>query len=228
MLPTVQALSALWDEVRTRPLWAPPNFWRYLKLRREMRLRLLRPERAQVVAPPGKVNDCSSCTDICCIGPRSTVLLHLRDIATLVDIGRTELIRPPKDKPRFSEAEFQARPALRRHTQSRAWRTFPVLKQNSFYACAALSREGKCSLYPHWPLSCARFPYSLHADAMEVFYSPRCQSFWIRPDKGDNIQRMVEDAVASYNERIMDFVLLAYRPAELAALGLLAFLDAAP
>lgn len=218
-LPTVVALEALWQEVRARPLWAPPHFFRYLALRWRTRLRMLDPTRVKILAPPGKVNDCSGCMDICCIGPRSTVLLRFRDIATLMDIGRTDLMT--HDKPHFGPEELAQRPALARQVSSRSWATFPVLRQNRFAACAALTDDGKCSIYPYWPLACARFPYALHADDDTVFYSARCDSFWVRRDGTERVASMAVDAVVSYNERIKDLVLLAYAPERLAELGLL-------
>jgi Fe-S-cluster containining protein len=222
-LPTVEALDALWREVTARPLWAPPNQWRYLKLRWRMRLQLLDPLRIKVAAPAGKVNDCASCSDICCIGPRSTVLLRLTDIATLIDVGRTELVSTAK--PRFSEAQLAERPALRRTVASDAWQVFPSLRQNAFHACEALSADGLCTLYPHWPLSCARFPYSLHTDEVEAFYSQRCDSYWIRPDAQPQARAMARTAVESYNARIKDWVLLEYARDRLEALGLIRFLQ---
>lgn len=221
-LPTVQALQKLWERLRQRPLWMPPHFWRYMALRRRTHLRLLDPDRVRLAVPVGKVNDCGCCNDICCVGPRSTVLLRLRDIATLMDVGRTDLIAA--DKPAFSAAELSERPALRRHVASTAWQTFPVLRQNNLRACAALTTEGKCSLYPYWPLSCARFPYSLHLDDEEVFYSQRCDSYWVHPDLQPLAQCMARLAVDGYNERIKDLVLLEYASDELRALGISRFL----
>jgi Fe-S-cluster containining protein len=213
----------LWDEVAEKPLWASPNFVRYLRLRRRARLRLLDPEGVRMVGPHGKINDCAACTEICCVGPHSTVLLRLHDIATLIDLGQTDLIS--HRKPRFSEVELAARPALRRQVASDAWARFPVLAQDSMHACRALTAEGRCSLYPSWPLACARFPYALHAERAEVFYSRRCDSFWIRPDGGHAARRMAVAAVAAYNERIKDLVLIEYAPARLEALGLLRWLS---
>jgi Fe-S-cluster containining protein len=221
-LPTVRALAALWDEVRQRPLWAPPNFWRYVALRRRLSLRLLRPEDVAIVSPPGKVNDCTACTDLCCTGPRATVLLRLRDIAVLMDIGRTELITHAK--PQFTAAELQARPALRRQVASAAWKKFPVLAQNHFGACRALTDAGLCSLYPHWPLTCARFPYALHVDTAQVVYAARCRAFYIHPQRRSAVSTMQRAAVAAYNERIKDMILLAYAPKRLFNLGIMPYL----
>ena len=221
-LPTVEALAALWRELTAQPLWRSPNLRRYLRLRRNLRLDLLEVHRVRVLAPPGKVNDCAACTDLCCIGPKATVLLRLRDIATLVDLGRTELMT--LEKPVFPDEEQRARPALQRHLASEAWRRFPVLRQTKLRACVALSMAGQCTLYPQWPLSCARFPYALHSDSREAFYSPRCDSYWIRLNAVPKARVMLEAAVCSYNERIKDAVLLAYAPQRLAELGLTRFL----
>jgi Fe-S-cluster containining protein len=218
-LPTVSALDRLWREVAARPRWRRDTAWRWLKLRWSMRLALLDPARVRILAPPGKVNDCACCTELCCIGPRATVLLRLRDIATLIDIGRAELIT--QNKPTFAAADLAARPALRRHVSSAAWRQLPVLAHSPIGACAALSDAGRCTLYPHWPLSCARFPYALHADTREVFYSPRCDSYWIRADAAGRAREMAVAAVESYNERVKDAVLLTFARDELADLGLL-------
>ena len=161
-LPRVEALDKLWQEVSSKPLYAPRTFSKYLKLRWKMSLRQVDAKQVEVIAPLGKVNDCSSCTDICCVGPHSTVSLRLQDIAALIDLGRDDLIT--MEKPDFPEHTRAKRSALRKTLASTGWRTFPVLKKDSMGACAALGRDGQCGLFPHWPLSCARFPYSLHSN----------------------------------------------------------------
>ncbi len=221
--PTVDALNRLWEEVSSRPLYARPHFWRYLRLRWRMRLKLLTASECSVVAPKWKTNDCTSCTDICCTGPHSTVTLGFHDIATLVDLGRAELIS--SHKPHFDPGVVQNRPALKRHLASTSWRQFPVLKQTSMGSCEALSLDGKCTLYPNWPLSCARFPYSLNLDDKKIFYSRRCDSFWIRHDRHQAVKGMALSAVVSYNQKIKDIVLLEYAPRQLRELGLLQHLS---
>ncbi|MEO1170625.1 MAG: YkgJ family cysteine cluster protein [Myxococcota bacterium] len=221
-LPTVRALEALWHEVSDRPLWAPPNFFRYIKLRWSTRLKLLKPNQVPVLAPKGQINDCTGCTELCCVGPKNTVLLRFRDIATLIDLERTELMT--QAKPSFGAAELRANPGLRLQVSSRDWARFPVLAKNSFGACEALAEDGRCTLYPDWPLSCARFPYSLDIEARDITYSKRCRSFWIRPDGEERAEQMAAGAVAAYNERVKDRILLAYAPKRLAELGLLKFL----
>lgn len=222
-LPTVRELDALWQEVASRPLWAPPNFWRYLRLRWRTRLRFINPDDVAVQAPAGKVNDCASCTDMCCIGPRATVLLRFRDIATLKDIGRTELMT--QSKPQFTAETLANHPNLARQVASMAWQRFPVLRQNSFGACAALTDTGLCGLYPYWPMTCARFPYALDFEPFRLAYSQRCQSFWIHPGAKSKARAMQVAAVATYNERIKDLILLEYAPERLADLGLLQYLS---
>jgi Fe-S-cluster containining protein len=221
-LPTVRALQQLWAQVAQRPLWAPPNFWRYVRLRRRMQLRRLDAAKLPRVGSPQKVNDCSSCTEICCVGQQSTVLLRLQDIGMLQDIGRTYLMT--QAKPAFDASLLRQRPALRRQVNSAAWEIFPVLRQDRMHACAALDTAGRCGLYPHWPLACARFPYSLRPQEPETFYSRRCQSFWVHPAAAPRGLQMAQAAVAAYNERISDAILLAYVPEQLADLGLLAHL----
>lgn len=221
-LPTVRALDDIWNEVQSRPLWAPTTFWKWFKLNLRMRTRLIDEKKVDIIAPRYKVNECASCTDNCCIGPHSTVLLRLRDIATLIDLDRTELMT--HEKPKFSEDVLASRHALKRQTESRDWNEFPVLKQNSFHACGALDIEGRCTLYPHWPETCARFPYSLDTDNLEVFYSRRCDSFWVRPDAQNEVHAMREAAVAAYNSRIKDQLMLAFAQERLRDLGLVRFL----
>ena len=222
-LPTVQALDEIWKQIQDRPLWAPPTFWKWLKLNLRMRTRRLNEEKVNIIAPQYKVNECASCTDNCCIGPHSTVLLRLRDIATLVDIGRTDLMT--HQKPKFSQDVLSNRQALKLQTSSSDWKSFPVLKQNSFHACAALDNDGQCTLFPYWPSACARFPYALDADNLEVFYSRRCDSFWVRPDAKDQVHAMRKAAVASYNDRIKDQLILTFAEKELQELGLTRFLQ---
>lgn len=223
ILPTVEALENLWEQVCHKPLWAPPHVLRYLKLRWRMRMRMLDPAQMTITAPRWKINDCASCTDICCVGPRSTVLLRLRDIATLIDLNRTDLIA--RNKPRFRQSALKKHVALRRQVSSQSWEIFPVLAQDPMGACAALTPAGKCELYPHWPLSCARFPYALDAVDERIFYSRRCDAFWIRPDAEQPVREMTAAAVAAYNERIKDLILLEYAPEALEALGLLRWLE---
>ena len=221
-LATVEALQQLWNEVSQKPLYASPNFWRYIKLRWKMKLKLEDASEFDIRVPKWKTNDCSSCTDICCVGPHSAVTLGFKDIAMLIDIERTDLIS--HHKPAFDENVLNNRPALRKHVATQSWKQFPSLKTNTMGACSALELNGSCGLYPYWPMSCARFPYSAHIEEKKIFYSKRCDSFWIRPDTRDSVHAMALSAVANYNERIKDLVLLEYAPERLESLGLMKYL----
>ncbi len=222
VLPTVRALEAIWDEISAKPLWAPPHFFRFIALHWSMRTREVQPETLAMIAPKGKINDCGSCMNNCCVGHHATVLLRLRDIAALMDLDRTDLMT--QDKPQFSSAELSDSPSLARQVNSRDWQEFPVLRQNSFGACVALDTEGQCTLYPHWPATCARFPYSLNPDRLEVLYSKRCDAFWIHPSYQEQAKRMAVAAASAYNARIRDRIMLAYAPERLEALGITKFL----
>jgi len=193
-----------------------------LSLTWSMRTDEVSQERVSLVAPTGKVNDCKSCLNNCCVGSRSAVLLRLRDIATLIDLERTDLIS--HEKPNFSLTQQQERPALARQVRSQDWQEFPVLAQNSYGACQALDTEGQCTLYPHWPMSCDRFPYAFHPERYEVLYSRRCDAFWIHPSLTQRAQAMASASVDSYNARIKDRILLAYAREELEQLGIAKFL----
>lgn len=221
-LPTVLALESIWDTLKDKPLFAPRTFWKRLKISLKMRTRLISAHEVRVVAPAHKVNECASCLDNCCVGQHSAVLLRLTDIAALIDLNRTELMT--HDKPSFRPEILKRRGALQRQLASSDWQRFPVLKQNKFHACEALNTEGKCTLYPHWPAACARFPYALDTENLEIFYSKRCDSFWVRPDAEPAVHAMREAAVAAYNQRIKDQLMLAFAADRLAELGITRFL----
>lgn len=221
-LTTVEQLNQLWRDLSARPLWRRPYTWKYIKLAYRMRLSLIKPHKVKLMLPRGKVNHCSECLDNCCIGKSSTVLLRLADIATLMDIGRTDLIS--HNKPCFSKDEQSERPALERNLRTKAWHDFPILKQTAYHACMALGDDGLCQLYPHWPLSCARFPYALHADDKVVFFSPRCPSYLVDASRLPHGQQMVKAACEAYNAQIKDAIMLAYIPEKLEALGVLDYL----
>ncbi len=219
-LPTVAALEALWLQVSARPLWLPPHFWRYVRLSRRLHLHPLSRKDVKISVPRPVVTNCKACTDICCIGKKNTVPLRFADIAALIDLQRTDLIA--ETRPAFSDEE-QSR-ARQRFTQSRTFAVFPVLRQDALQRCLALTRDNRCSLFPNWPLACARFPYALDLEDREIFYSPRCGS---HKDAGGfedaRIRLMVDATLAAYNQRIRDWILLDYEPEALDKLGLMRF-----
>ena len=115
--PTLTALDALWSRHQSG--------WRRLLSRRaiaELSLRAsfdpdtLAAWRVANAVPAGTIPDCPSCDDICCAGLENVVSLRLRDIAVLIDVGRTDLIS--RKKPVFPQAMLRARPALLELTSS--------------------------------------------------------------------------------------------------------------
>ncbi len=217
--PKRSALEALWQQTTRRPLWLPPNLLRYAKLSRRVNLEPLARGDVNLQGPQYGVSKCSACTNNCCIGKRNTVSLRLVDITTLMDIGRTDLIK--KEKPKFSDADLVTSKARARFAASDSFKVFPVLAQDDRERCMALDANNRCSIYPAWPTSCARFPYALDLDAKELFYSPRCPSFDIVQSTSEpRVKTMIDATLAAYNERIRDFVLLDYAFVELERLGI--------
>ncbi|MEQ9498583.1 MAG: YkgJ family cysteine cluster protein [Deltaproteobacteria bacterium] len=172
----------------------------------------------------GLVPDCPRCENTCCAGYENVVSLRLKDVAVLMDVERTDLIN--KNKPRFPPQTLAERPGLVELTKSVLWRTLPVLEQiGPLRRCAALDDDLRCSIHPAWPTSCERFPYSLSAVRREVVWGTRCQSRILRPEHRKRSRELFASAVAAYNERIRDAVLLHYQRPALDALGIGAFLS---
>jgi Fe-S-cluster containining protein len=213
-----RALDALWRETTAEPLWMPKTLWRYLRLKRRINLAPLSRADVHVLPGPRALSKCRACTDSCCFGKKNEVSLRLVDIAVLMDLGRTDLISRKK------AALPEDSAARARFAQSRTRAVFPVLRQDESERCMALTSDKRCSLYPDWPLSCARFPYSLDLDDREIFYSPRCPSYTVVPND-ERIETMIDAALGAYNERIRDWVLLEFARPSLDRLGFLAFLD---
>lgn len=196
---------------------------RELALRARFDTELLLPAKIANRVSTGLVPDCPSCQNTCCAGFENVVSLRLRDIAVLVDVERTDLIATAK--PRFPQTLLDERPGLRALVDSLLWRTLPVLRQEGpLRRCAALDDDLRCSLHPHWPTSCERFPYSLSAARREVVWGTRCQSKVLRPEHRARSRELFDAAVAAYNERIRDAVLLEYERDRLDDLGIGAFL----
>jgi Fe-S-cluster containining protein len=119
--------------------------------------------------------------------------------------------------------------ARREHEGSVFHQVFPTLVRDTTATCTLLDGERNCSVYPHWPLSCARYPYALDVKYGVVFYAKGCTSTTTLPyPQATAKQRaLVQAVVNAYNERIKDMVLLALCRAELSALGLTAHLRTA-
>lgn len=223
-LPTVRALDSLWFDTTAKPLWLPKTLLPYLRLRRRLDLAPVQRHQANVTLPKGALPNCKACRDICCVGRRNQVTLRLVDIATLLDIGRADLIStewPSRDASHEAQTSAQ-----RRFYRSQTHALFPTLKQDKSERCLALSEHNRCTLHPHWPLSCARFPYSLDRDDNEVFYSSRCGSAQMY-EGSEALQRcevMIDATLNAYNHRIRDFVLLELQRPALDRLALTQYL----
>lgn len=222
--PTIAKLDALWSQWQGR--WKrllSSHLIKELVLRASFDLEPVDPEDIARQIPLGAVPDCPSCDDVCCAGIENVVSLRLRDVAMLMDIGRTDLIR--REKPRFSEGLLASRPHLQELVASELFQALPVLAQlGEERRCAALTPELRCGLHPNWPLSCERFPYSLVVFRKEVVWGRRCGSRKLDPSLIARSQEMFLASVDVYNERLKDAILLAHARPELDALGIGAFL----
>lgn len=218
--PTERALSEL--SLRYRKSWqriARGGLWRELALRRHFRLRV---PRTRAAAGTGVRPDCPNCPNLCCQGAENQVSLRLRDIARLMDVGRTDLIQ--RRKRRFSPVAIAARPHLAALEASILWRRLPVLRQvGPDQRCAALTPDRRCGLYPAWPHSCARFPARLQPGGA-IDWAPRCPTPAGTTGAVEVYAALRAAAQAAYRARIEDAVLLFHAPAQLDALGIGRFL----
>lgn len=224
--PALRALDALWARHR--------RGWRRLLSRRavaELTMRasfdpdLLAPWRVANRIPKGSVPDCPRCENVCCAGIENVVSLRLRDVALLLDIDRADLMT--KKKPNFPAWMLRERPHLAELVASELWRALPVLRQvGEARACVALTSDLRCSLHPSWPSSCERFPYTLSAARRHVVWGTRCPERRVHPELVPRSEELFRAAIAAFNERVRDAVLLAHAKKELHAIGIGAWLTA--
>lgn len=224
--PIEQALEELWARYSSgwRRLLSP-SMIRELKMRAYFDVDLVSPHQIASKIPAGTVPDCDACEDLCCVGLENVVSLRLSDVAVLMDIERTDLIT--KKKPNFPESMLRTRPALYEVVGSELWRTLPVLRQvGESRICAALTPELKCSIYPHWPKSCQRFPYTLSPKNKSVSWGTRCKSktTTLDEEKVARSKELFQATITAYNERVKDAVLLVHAREELEKLGIGAWL----
>lgn len=216
-------LERLWSKHRSQAKRFLSKPWTEVRLMSQFELAPVRLASVINEVPKGAVPDCGACMNNCCGGLENLVSLRLIDVATLIDIGRTELMS--KTKPVFPPELLQAKPSLLALQESWLFQTLPVLKQvGAERRCAALTPNLECSLHPSWPTSCERFPYMMTADRKKVRWGTRCPSRAPQPD----LQRAAElhaGAVAVFNERIRDAVLLQHARADLNAAGFEPFLN---
>ncbi|MEL7372119.1 MAG: hypothetical protein AAFN74_24550 [Myxococcota bacterium] len=218
--PHTEALDALWSSYRSK--WRrllSRNAVQELRLRASFDVDLLAHWRMKNRTPAGTIPDCPNCNNICCAGLENVVSLRLKDVACLIDIGRTDLMS--KKKPNFPRSMLVERPGLRELVASELWRTLPVLRQTGdLKVCAALGPDLKCTLYPNWPLTCERFPYTLNVMRKQVTWGTRCPSRQRDSSFEPRRKEMYKAALNAYDERVKDAVLLAHARKELDAAGI--------
>ncbi|MBK8011475.1 MAG: hypothetical protein IPK13_08995 [Deltaproteobacteria bacterium] len=219
------ALDALWARYQHpwRRLFSR-RVVRELELRAHFDVDVLSSISIKNEIPAGQVPDCARCEDICCMGIENIVSLRLVDIARLMDIGRTDLIS--RKKPLFPRSMLQERPALQELVASELWQTLPILKQNvlgGHHVCAALRADMQCALYPNWPTSCERFPYTL-VGRRRIVWGRRCPSKKTSEAFKARSGELFVGAIDTYNERIKDAVLLWHARKDLEDLGIGAWL----
>ncbi|MEW5849154.1 MAG: hypothetical protein AB2A00_10075, partial [Myxococcota bacterium] len=218
--PVERALRDLWTPAVRRRLMRPRYWADWLYLRRHYDLRELDARELRLDMPVGLLPDCEGCTEVCCTGPTRVVLLRLLDVAALVDAGLQDHVT--QEKPTFSPSEIEKNPALHDMVHGEAWRMLPILRQDGTRSCTLLTEDNRCGAFPSWPLSCARFPYSLDVLRARVFYAGSCRSR-VQDRSAEARAReksLVEAVVEAYNQRIRDAVLLRVARPELEELGL--------
>ncbi len=182
------------------------NWWTTLKLRRQFSLDFVSLNNVSVRIPSGQLPDCDSCLHICCTGKKSRVRLRLTDIASLVHLGHADAIDTSHPlplagdpKPHFLE------------------QVMPHLRQDKTHTCVLLNEDRLCSIYPSWPLSCARYPYAFDADNKVIFWAKGCQSTKqvSLDDAPDSIRSISQAAIETYNQDVRDILMLHYAKDEL-------------
>ena len=217
--PVRSRLEDLWQRYAspTRRLFSR-NIFRELRLRARFDIDPVDLKRITNDVPRGAVPDCPSCPNVCCGGYENVISLRLIDIADLIDLERTDLISTKK--PRFPEELLAERPWLQDLSTSFLWRTLPIIRQEGpGRRCAALTKNLRCSLYPNWPTSCERFPYTFHPLTQRVRWGSRCPT----RRSGVDLKRshaLYQAALSTYNERIRDAVLLYHGRQALDELGI--------
>jgi Fe-S-cluster containining protein len=126
-------------------------------------------------------------------------------------------IVPPPDPDTRADLHA-AHPGLAQAESLNSFRRFPVLAQEEG-RCIFLSSEERCTIYSHRPLVCRAFPLQVDEEAGHIQWSQRCRS--TRTDesaKGSNTLKA--DALAHYQAKADDLVMLRRGKKELISLGL--------
>lgn len=203
----------------------PSNWMKRWRLGLEFDLEFLRLSQMRIAIPNGKVSDCANCEEICCTGPKAVIHLRLKDMASLVDQGLERHIAKPV--PQHQQTVGSKTQLEKAFDESLFAQIFPTLTRDKHGTCQLLTDDLKCSVYPRWPLSCARYPFAIDSVNRVIFYANGCRSSQIVPPSQapSRFSYLAQAAVESYNERIRDLYLLAFARKELENLGLMAYLD---
>ena len=173
--------------------------------------------------PPGVLTHCQQCETICCTGNHSRVSLNLIDIARLVDADLESFIQTG---PHQTNSKFQKRPAQQDAEASIFYHAFPVLLRDETQTCALLKPNLQCGAFPHWPLSCERYPFAINLVEKTVFWAKGCghQELHYEPNAHLRTRQLFHAALDAYNQRIKDAAMLYLAMPELSKLGLLKYL----
>ena len=218
------ALDDLWPLAQKR-LTHWRNLPTWLSLQRKYDLKFLRVGQLTVEVPGQLLPDCDNCVELCCTGNDAEVRLRLRDIATLHDHGLDGAIDS-----RSLPVVDNVKGTRRQMKQTFFADVFPVLKRDATKTCVLLNEDRQCTAWPHWPLSCARYPYAVDATHKVLFLAQGCHSHrtMSADDAPDAIRKLVRAAVDGYNERVKDLIMLHTVLDELHELGLLRHLRLPP
>ena len=192
-------------------------------------MKQLRLKDIDIAAPAGRAPDCQNCFEICCTGPHAEVTLRLEDIARLKDLSLESHITHDRIlKTNYFESKKTYRELVAQ--ESIYSQVFPKLTRDASGTCKLLDAERNCSIYPNWPLSCARYPYALNAQNRVIFWAKGCQSTKRIGYKHAHprLQKLAVAALESYNARIRDIILLFVARDALNHLGLLEHLNLKP
>lgn len=201
--------------VRRRAV-SPLALLKNLRLARRIDLRALTADDVELDARARRVPRCDRCEDNCCRGPGTGISLRLADVARLVDAG---LVWGVAREQRWTEADYEADPALREHEARETQRRFPMLKRRADGACVFLDDGARCSIHPIRPLACRAFPYRLNTSRERVHFSGRCPSWGDGGDAGE-VAAMTTAVLELYNAKVRDLVVLAHGRREIDDLGL--------
>ncbi len=186
------------------------------RLSKKYHLQEIERPQARLQVAPGRVPNCSTCTDSCCIAPHA-VRLRLADLARLHDAGlgwgavQASLRSPLPVVDNGGDAGFH------RH---------PVLAMSDAGRCVFLDERDRCSIYAIRPIVCRRYPYRIDDDLQSIAYATGCKS-----DRADGdtveVEALADAAVASFNERLADLLVHELDPKAVGELSLDGYLPEA-